>query len=441
MQYGMKNLQLPDLFKKTFGRKTQPMKVILSTGHGRLHLIQSAQSLQKEGVDVTVVTGFIPAQWIPNRLIDRLGGLVGRKNNLAMGLRKRVPAGIDRADLKSCSFSEFVVQFLFKLSSYKILKRASSAVIGWRLFGWQSRKYITDADVFHVRSGAGGGGAIEKARKKGLKVLVDHSIAHPEEMLRQLNKTIGTGSTGINRYLSIYPDDRFWKMVLSDCLKADRLVVNSDYVKHSFIAEGYPADKISVVQLGVNPEFQNGEKEYSQQATTRLIYTGGFGRRKGALLIIAAIENLIKNNIDFSLDIVGSVMNDIEMPEWFRTSKSIKLHGHVSQAEMRPLLLKSDIYIFPSYTEGAAQSVKEAMALGLPVITTRQSGAPVEHFENGYLIGDNDAYALEEAIIVLSKDQYLREKLGRAASKTIRQEHTWENYAVQMKSIYDEMIA
>ena len=58
----------------------------------------------------------------------------------------------------------------------------------FRLAAWGSRKYLKDADVLLVRSGAGQSGAIRKARGNGLAIVTDHSIAHPAFMHQALRE-------------------------------------------------------------------------------------------------------------------------------------------------------------------------------------------------------------------------------------------------------------
>ncbi|RYZ40911.1 MAG: hypothetical protein EOP49_29255, partial [Sphingobacteriales bacterium] len=215
------------------------MKAIISTGQGRLHLIYSAIALKQSGTSVKVITGWIPSRLISDKVINFLGKFVGRKNNLAAGLRKRTPTELTREELAACTFSEFYAQFLYKVASYKFLTRAAAEVSGWNMYGVQSRSYIKDAGVFHVRSGAGCGGAIEYARKRGMPVVVDHSIAHPKEMERQLQKAATRDGAVNDPYRLTHPADKFWEVVLKDCMKADILLVNSDYVKQSFVGEGY----------------------------------------------------------------------------------------------------------------------------------------------------------------------------------------------------------
>lgn len=410
------------------------IKSIISTGQGRLHLIESAKSLKKQNVDINLITGWIPSKKIPDRIINLLGKIL-RRNNLAYGLRKRYIPSLD-GKIFSCTFSEFFIQFLFFLCNYKFLNRDFAATTGWKVFGKQSKRYIYDSNIFHVRSGAGQGGAIKKAKKNGMKVLVDHSIAHPTEMYNQIFKSFNNHSSvkGFKKMT------KFWDLVLKDCYEGDFILVNSQYVKDSFVENGFDSKKIIVAHLGIRKDFWGLKKSYNIDKKIKLLFTGGFGRRKGAEIIVNALEKLTQNNVKFELNVLGTNIMDIDLPDWFLNNKNIILHGHIPQEEMFSFLSSSDIYIFPSYVEGAAQSLKEAMAAGLPVIATRQSGAPIKHKENGMLIKDNSFTELYDKIIDLSENLALRKKIGENAILTIREEHTWERYGETVKRTYEKMV-
>lgn len=412
------------------------LKVIISTGQGRLHLIESANQLKSGSTNIKIITGWIPSQKIPKTLINFIGKIIGRKN-LDSSLKKRLPININREDIGTCAASEFFVNFLFLLTKIGLLNHDMAATVGWTFFGWQSKKYIKNAHIFHVRSGAGQGGAISYARSLGMKIIVDHSIAHPSEVFKQLRKA---NHDALEQKIWVSPDSRFWQMVLKDCQEADIIQVNSDYVKESFIDNGFSPEKIITIPLGVREDFIGKKQSYTLNKDMKLLFTGGFGLRKGAKIIINAIEILIKKKIRFQLDIIGSVINDCEIPYWFKEHEFIKFHGHIDQDLLRNHLINSDIYIFPSYSEGAAQSLKEAMAIGLPVIATRQSGAPIKHKENGYIIIDDSSIELANAIIFLSKNTELRSKLGKAASVTISSQHTWKIYSYKCRQLYKNLM-
>lgn len=95
------------------------------------------------------------------------------------------------------------------VSSYRVglLSRGKAARKGWRCFGLSSAKYLRDVDILHVRAGAGREGAIAKAKRAGMKVVVDQSIAHPVFMARVLKDEHS------KYWLAFWmgPDDSFWR--------------------------------------------------------------------------------------------------------------------------------------------------------------------------------------------------------------------------------------
>lgn len=410
------------------------MKVIISTGLGRLHLVQSALSLQKAGVDVSIIQGWLPRR-IPVSLLNLLGILIGHKN-LAAGMSKRYPAEIVPARNYSCASAEFYTQALFILAKFGLFPRSWAASIGWQHFGRCSRKFLYSADIFHVRSGAGQGEAISSARQKGMKVVVDHSIAHPAFMELMLTKEY-------ERYglpFELGPINALWKLVLQDCQKADVLLVNSDFVKQTFVEQGYPAEKIEVNYLGVRTDFMGLKRNYDLLPTINLLFTGGFGIRKGAEYLLAALNILEEKQISYRMNIVGTWNEAKILIEKFRFKEKLNLVGHLPQDELKSYLSEADIYVFPTLAEGCASSAMEAMAAGLPVITTRESGLPINHGEDGWLIPAKDADSLANAIIKLKGEINLRQALGSHAARKIAENYTWERYGQNITNFYKELL-
>jgi glycosyltransferase involved in cell wall biosynthesis len=407
------------------------MKIILSSGQGRLHFIEVAQCLHQKGYDVRIITGWVPSK-TPRWLVDLLGRVIGRGKDFYASMMKRSPPEFPATSIRTCALSEFVLQGLLLLSTKGVVSRDRAAEVGWIMFGNSSRKYINNADIFHVRSGAGHGNAITQARYQGMRVVVDHSIAHPAEVYRQLKKVSKDDE------IRIRPDSRFWRLVLKDCEDADVILVNSEYVKQSFVDEGWDSKRLKVIHWGVREDFIGLKTKYLANGPFRLLFTGSFGDRKGAHLVVQMARSLLEAHIDFNIDIVGSVPRPDRLPDWFTKAPNIHLHGHVIQEELKRFLENSDAYIFPTYSEGAAQSVKEAMAAGLPVITTFNSGAPIEDGKNGILIPVHDADSLVKAVRRLTTDQPLRERLGRAAVQTIAAGHTWAAYASALERLYQD---
>ncbi|WP_152286931.1 glycosyltransferase family 4 protein [Flavicella marina] len=404
-------------------------RIIISTGQGRLHLIESAKAIKNAGFEVKVITGWIPAKIVPDSIINFLGEISGNKN-LLYGLRKREPKELNRKSLYSHSFSEFVYQLLLISARFGLLSKDWAVKVGWQIFGISSKKDIKEAEVFHVRSGAGNSGAISRAKEHGMFVVVDHSAAHPKEIHKQLSKIYRSEE------IPIHPDMGLWKLVMDDCKEADVLLVNSDYVKSTFLKHGFCDEKISVVPLGIRRDFLYLKKNYTIDGKLKLLYTGSVRKWKGVHLLIEVAKQLFSNGILFEFNFVGSISNEIEIPEELQNLNLLRFHGHVAQDALKSYLKDADIYVFPSYCEGAAQSLKEAMSAGLPVIATNESGAPIKNGENGIIVKDNCVKSIYDAVISLSHDESFRREIGKNAAETIKKGHSWDNYGESVVSLY-----
>lgn len=399
-------------------------KVLLST-FGPLHLIKSAQYLSKY-VDIVVIQGWIPKKkqkWV----VKILSKIIGR--DLMKSFVKRVPECLNGQNYGIAS-PEFCLWIgkVFSVFGNVFTPRFAS-----KLFGKLSCKYIDNQyDIFHVRSGSGGV-AIDYAKKLGLKVVVDHSIAHSfyiDDMLRPEYELFGL-------YCGYKSD--FWLSLLEDCKKADMILVNSDFVKDTFVENGFNPDNIKVAYLGVREDFLRIKKTYQKGEKLKLLFTGGFGFRKGGLYILKALQKLDSLGVNYQFTVVGAYADEHEILEMYRP-KEIDYKGFVPQDELKKYLSEYDIYLFPSLAEGCASSGMEAMAAGMPIITTRESGLPVTNNEDGIIIPVKDVDSIVESVIQLSENQDLRMRIGQNASNLIAKNYSWEHYAIHVANYYNDLI-
>ena len=101
----------------------------------------------------------------------------------------------------------------------------------------------------------------------------------------------------------------------------------------------------------------------------------------------------------------------------------------------------SDAYVGPSLDDAFAQPPAEAMACGLPVITSRQNGGSeiITHSYDGLVLDDPaDSTGLADMIRNLIADPVLRNRLGAAASETARR-YTWDRNATQMRDFFERI--
>lgn len=400
----------------------QRIKVILST-FGPLHLIKSADYLSKY-VNIRIIQGWVPQK---NSLLVKIISKIIHKD-LSISFKKRYPQNIKYN--YGIGLPEFL---LWTGKKIKIFNHIFSSVNSARLYSFLSKKYIKNADILHVRSG-NGGTAINIAHKRGIKVIVDQSIAHNN----YIEKVLKPEYDRYNLYWGFGPNSPFWKHVLNDCKKADIILVNSEFVKKTFIEAGYEKDKIRVSYLGVRKDFWGLKTNYEIQGKIKILFTGGFGFRKGGLYILRALQELDKMNIEYEFTVVGSYDEQNILNKYL--PKHIHFVGFIPQEDLKAYFINYDIYLFPSLVEGCASSGMEAMAAGMPVIATEASGLPITDKENGILIQSQQVNSIIEAILLLKNNKKLREEIGKNASNLIRYNYTWENYAQNVYSIYKEII-
>ena len=407
------------------------MKVILSQGQGRLQLIQTSISLKKIGVDVRYITGWVPKN-IPKGMVDFLGKLVGR-NDLYKRLMVRKPKELADNEVISCSFTEFYLWFLIIIAKTPIISLDKALQLGWLFWGKSTVKHIENADVFHVRSGAGQGGAIAKAKKANMVVVADHSIAHPRSMKKYLIEEYNR----FNQPYDMDPDSRFWGLVEQDCIDADYVVVNSDFVKQTFIDNGFLPEKVKVIYLGVREDFVAVKTNWAiaPAQPAHLLFIGSFGFRKGARLLIESVRILNERGANVVLDIIGPI-DGIDVSD---IPGNIKFHGSFVYEELINFLKISDIYVFPTFAEGSSRAVMEAMGAGIPVITTLNCGVPITHDVTGIIIPTNDSVQLANEVERLINNEPLRKSIGANASALIKENYTWDIYAETMKHFYKEI--
>ena len=408
------------------------MKAIVATGFGKLHFHETARALARAGVEVNFLTGWVPKD-NQAALVELLGKFLGEKHlGARMAARQiRIPG----VSVTPVAWVEFAGTLIKLVQRTKLIPLDLAYGMEFRLAAWGSRRYLRDADVLLVRSGAGQSGAIRKARRHGLGVVTDHSIAHPAFMHRILREEFAR--FGLPAGYDPHAD--LWKLVLRDCADADLLLVNSEFVKKTFVGEGYPAEKVRVAYLGVREDFFDLKRDYQIEGPVRILFTGNFDIRKGVRLLLEAIRRCRRAGLDVRLELMGNLDNGaaclLPEDEIFFTHTSFAPLQQVAAAFAR-----ADLFVFPTFAEGSSRSGMEAAAAGLPIITTENCGLPLEHETSAIYIPVNDAEALADAIGRVCTDQELRERIGRNAMQTVTQGYTWMQYGEKVAGYLRETV-
>jgi glycosyltransferase involved in cell wall biosynthesis len=408
------------------------LKAIIATGFGKLHFHETARALAAAGVEVNFLTGWVPKD-NQTALVDLLGKFLGEEHLAArMAARQiRIPG----ATVTPVAWAEVAGTFIKLIQRTRVIPLDLAYGMEFRLAAWGSRKYLKDTDVLLVRSGAGQSGAIQKARKNGMAIVTDHSIAHPAFMHAALREEFAR--FGLPAGYDSRTD--LWKLVLRDCADADLLLVDSDFVKKTFIEQGYAADKVRVAYLGVREEFFDLKHDYRIDGPVRILFTGNFDIRKGVRILLEAVRQCRRSGLDIRLELMGNLSNGAPClqpgDEMFFSHTPFAPLPQVAAA-----FAGADLFVFPTFAEGSSRSGMEAAAAGLPIITTENCGLPLQHGKSAIYVPVNDASSLAEAIGLVASDEALRTSIGRNAMRTVTENYTWKHYGRQVAAYLKEAV-
>jgi glycosyltransferase involved in cell wall biosynthesis len=152
---------------------------------------------------------------------------------------------------------------------------------------------LKTARLYHYRTGFGHAGAA-RARRLGLVTLAHHSIAHPallEHLVRAEGRLPSADGTGPDAPIAplISP---LWEDVRRDLRHADHVLVNSDFVKQTFLHQGWDPERVHVIYQGVDRRFFEALPERDPapaEGPLRLAFAGRFERRKGVDQLVSAL--------------------------------------------------------------------------------------------------------------------------------------------------------
>ncbi|MFA5125789.1 MAG: glycosyltransferase family 4 protein [archaeon] len=190
---------------------------------------------------------------------------------------------------------------------------------------------------------------------------------------------------------------------------------------------------IKVIYNGIDTnEFKPAKKKKS--STIRLISTGRLIKRKGYGYLIKALSGLE----GFSLSLIGDGDEKENLKELAKEMKvKVNFKGTLIHKKIVKELQQADIFVLPSLNEGMSNSILEAMATGLPIITTDVGGSKELIKENGFIIQKANIKELKEALLKYKNNLKLLLKHSKQSTKKAKT-MSWKTIGKQYEGIYFE---
>jgi glycosyltransferase involved in cell wall biosynthesis len=240
-------------------------------------------------------------------------------------------------------------------------------------------------------------------------------------------------------------------------MRAARFVVTCTDANREHLRSLEPSAELHCIYHGLNAEFEGLLKQPSRTRSRRRNHLRalGVGRlvpKKGFDVLVEACGILRRRNIEFEAVIVGPHgEHEGELRRRIQRlglETHIRLTGPMEQSQLYEEYRRASAFCLPCRVlesgdrDGIPNVLMEAMACGLPVITTAVSGIPeiVTHGVNGQLIPPDNPEALADALLCLDSDPHLAANLSIEAQATVRERFDGEHFAAQLAALFREAV-
>ena len=239
--------------------------------------------------------------------------------------------------------------------------------------------------------------------------------------------------------------DRLWKT-------GDLFLANCEFFKQRVIELGGSSQKTFVHRSGLDcNKFIFTPRHPSPDGKVRIVTTGRLVEKKGIEYAIRAVakQAKISPNIEYNIIGDGYLKADLmQLIQELNIGEIVKLLGWKNEQEIIEILDRCHIFIAPSVTakngdqDAPINVLKEAMAMGLPVISTYHGGIPelVEDGISGFLVPERDSEALAEKLAYLIEHPKIWLQMGKAGRAHVEEKYDINKLNDELVTIYEQLL-
>ncbi|MEL6159946.1 MAG: glycosyltransferase [Cyanobacteria bacterium J06623_5] len=243
--------------------------------------------------------------------------------------------------------------------------------------------------------------------------------------------------------------DRLYEFIFT---RADFFLTNCDFFRQRLLALGCPANRVRVHYSGLDCEkFPLKLRTHKPDEPIRIASTGRLVEKKGFEYSIRAIAQVAKQ-----VPVIYHIMGDgplrpalSALIESLGLSGQVRLLGWCDEAEIIRVLERAHLFVAPSVTAASGNQdapinvLKEAMALGLPVVSTVHGGIPelVQDGVSGRLLPERDADAIAQALLDLIAQPERWPAMGQAGRAYVKAHYDLHKLNDQLALLYRELLS
>ncbi|MHB1218023.1 MAG: glycosyltransferase family 4 protein [Alphaproteobacteria bacterium] len=394
-------------------------KVLIAHSRSGPLIRQIAIALQRHRYDFVMDTGYVHR---PDSALARLVSALpaALRTTLERELARRYDPRVDASRVCSHAAAEILAVVANRFAPTWVGERAT--IWSDQLFDWRvARRIPPDTDIAIAQDGQSLN-TIRAARRAGILAVLNQTTGFVLKAMETYREEARLNPEFADSLSSHLPVSALAYM-RDEALEADRVLVPSEFVRDTLLEQGVDPARIAMLPYGVDVERFRPDWVPDPRGRFRILYVGNLGQKKGIKYLLEAVRRLARP--DITLTLVGHVVGSGTGLAPYRHLFSHV--PHVPYLQVHEMFRNADLFIYPSLHEGSAFANLEAMAAGLPVVTTHNAGSVARDGVDGFVVPIRSADAIIEAIERLRRDPARRAAMARAARARAEQ-FTWERY-------------
>jgi glycosyltransferase involved in cell wall biosynthesis len=368
------------------------------------------------------------------QLVPCLNGLADIGKVYYAARRSRNAASLGLSENQACNvyLKEYLVHFharylrhIWAERAYPIYNQIWEKTV---LHNWNR------CDLLHVVLQGTALDVIKRAKQEGAAILGHPVMSHPIFCHEQLDLEV--------QKLGIAPTSAFFarsNILAQEIELCDHIFCLSGLVRDTFIAKGFPKERIDVVPFPTDlTTFQPAPKD-QRQTSFRVLCVADISPTKGHVYLLEAWRKLGLDNAELLL--VGTMRSEMA-PVLARYEGQFRYTGPLDKSSLVRAYQQSSLLVLPSVQDGFGLVVSEALACGTPVIVTDHVGARdiIRSGANGFVLPARDVDALAATIQAIHSSDELRARLRAGAMASRATFPTVAETAAQLAALYDRVV-
>jgi glycosyltransferase involved in cell wall biosynthesis len=341
--------------------------------------------------------------------------------------------GVDRQNIVSLLIHEIHNRAWRKINKFTAPIFNPQYMI-FELFDRQASRHLAPpCDIFVGLSGASLY-SLQRARRLGIRTVLERGSSHM--LYQRAILTEEYARFGLRKTV-VHP--QVVERELREYQEADFISIPSKFVRETFLAHGIPAEKLIQIPYGV--DLTNFHPLPPGDRIFRIIYCGGLNIRKGIPYLLQAFSELRLKNAELWL--IGSLTEEIKPILRRFASPAIIHQGPFPENLLHQYYSQGSVFCLASIEDGFGMVLIQAMACGLPVICTTNTGGGdiVREGQDGFIVPIRDVNALKEKILYFYEHPDACIAMGESARTRVQAGFSWSDYGHKMISAYQKILS